>query len=283
VTVSDLRALPARQIAAVVECAGNGRSFLPPPWEGNAFTYGAVGNASWTGASLADVLGPSHVKDGTREIVFVGADRGFEKNVGREIGFERSLPLDVALHPDTLLAYEMNGEPLPIEHGYPVRLIVPGWFGVASVKWLTEVRAQAEPFNGYFQVDRYILPSGNDPPRPLRERGVRAVVTWPVDGATVPAGAVEVRGLAWSGNQPVVRVELSVDGGATWQAAELDAPESAYAWQHWRTTWNAPPRAHTLKVRATDERGRTQPDAAEWNLLGYANNGIQSVSVVAVA
>src|SRR5262249_13632283 len=147
---------PARQIAAVIECAGNGRSFLPPPWEGNAFTYGAVGNASWAGASLADVLGPAHVKDGTREIVFVGADRGFEKNVGREIAFERSLPLDVALHPDTLLAYEMNGEPLPIEHGYPVRLILPGWYGVASVKWLTEVRAQAEPFKGYFQVDRYI-------------------------------------------------------------------------------------------------------------------------------
>src|SRR5262245_29581119 len=139
ITLADLRSLPARRLAAVVECAGNGRSFLPRPWEGNEFTYGAVSNASWTGVSLADVLGPSGLKAGTREVLFVGADRGFEKNVGQEIAFERSLPLDVAMHADSLLVYEMNGEPLPREHGFPVRLLVPGWYGVASVKWLTEI------------------------------------------------------------------------------------------------------------------------------------------------
>src|SRR5262249_47388275 len=161
----------------------------------------------------------------------------------------------------------------PREHGFPVRLLVPGWYGVASVKWLAEIHALDQPFDGYFQVQRYILPNEDRPPTPLTERGVRAVITDPIDGAALRAGPIEVRGLAWSGNQPVQRVELSFDGGATWQPIELGAPESPYAWQRWRTTWHAGPGRHTLKARATDAAGRGQPDAGGWNYLGYANNG----------
>ncbi|HVC33117.1 MAG TPA: sulfite oxidase [Chloroflexota bacterium] len=279
-TLGDVRALPSRTFGATVECAGNGRSFLPPPTEGNPFGYGAVSAATWTGASLRDVLGPEPFTSATREVLFVGADRGFEKNVGAEISFERSLPVEIALHPDTLLVYEMNGEPLPVEHGAPLRLLVPGWYGVASVKWLTEIRALEQPFGGYFQKQRYVIPNEGAEPTPLGERGVRALMIEPGEGAAVPIGAVEVRGLAWSGNQPVERVELSVDGGQTWRSVDLESGSSRYSWQRWHATWTASrPGTHTLKVRATDVKGRTQPDAARWNLLGYANNGVQSVTV----
>jgi DMSO/TMAO reductase YedYZ molybdopterin-dependent catalytic subunit len=279
-TLAELRQLPRRTLGATVECAGNARSFLPPPTEGNQFGYGAVSAASWTGVSLCDVLGPDPFTASTREVLFVGADRGFEKNVGTEIAFERSLPLAVALHPDTLLAYEMNGEPLPAEHGFPVRLLVPGWYGVASVKWLVEIHGLEQPFEGYFQRQRYILPNDGAAPTPLGERRVRAVITQPVDGAIVSPGRIEVRGLAWSGNQPVTSVEISLDGGQTWQETGLETASSPYVWQRWQTTWRVDrPGTYVLKARATDARGRRQPETAEWNLLGYANNGIQSVSV----
>ncbi|HLH74021.1 MAG TPA: sulfite oxidase [Chloroflexota bacterium] len=278
-SLADLHQLPARRIEATVECAGNGRSFFPPPTEGNQFGYGAVSTASWTGVSLVDVLGPNPFKPGTVEVLFTGADHGFEKNVGAEISFQRSLPVDVALHPDTILAYEMNGEPLPIDHGFPVRLLVPSWYGVASVKWLLEIRALDQPFQGYFQVQRYIYPSDHGP-IPLRERRVRAVITQPTPGEVVKMGPVKVRGVAWSGNQPITKVELSTDGGATWYSVDLEPSESPYAWQRWQTVWQATePGSHTLKVRATDASGAVQPEIAAWNLLGYGNNGIQSLAV----
>lgn len=279
-TMTDVRSLPARTFNATVECAGNGRSYLPPPTEGNPFGYGAVSAASWTGASLRDVLGPDPFDHSARDVVFIGADRGFEKNVGAEISFERSLPVEVALHPDTLLAYDMNGEPLPVEHGAPLRLLVPGWYGVASVKWLVEIRAQDKPFEGYFQKQRYVFPNDGAEPTPVRERGVRALITHPTSGDVIPSGAVEVSGLTWSGNQPVKKVELSVDGGQTWQSTDLEVASSPYTWQRWRATWPANRSgAYTLKARATDVAGRVQPESARWNLLGYGNNGIQSVTV----
>lgn len=280
VTLAEIQKLPRRTFHATVECAGNGRSFLPPPTEGNPFGYGAVSTAEWTGASLRDVLGADAFSPATREVVFVGADAGFEKNVGAEISFERSLPVEVALHPDTLLVYEMNGAPLPVEHGAPVRLLVPGWYGVASVKWLVGIRALEQPFEGYFQKQRYVIPDGDAAPTPVRERGVRALITDPVDGAALTAGTVAIRGLAWSGNQPVEKVELSADGGRIWKVAELEAASSPYSWQRWSASLSLDrPGSYTLKVRATDLAGRTQPEAAKWNLLGYANNGIQAVTV----
>jgi DMSO/TMAO reductase YedYZ molybdopterin-dependent catalytic subunit len=277
-TLRDLRSLPSRRVAATMECAGNARSYLPPPTDGNPFKYGAASAAVFTGVPVADVFAGAGLAAGVQEIVFRGADRGFEKNVGGEINFERSLPLDVAMHPDTLLVYEMNGEPLPVDHGYPLRLVVPGWYGVASVKWLVEIEATYRPFDGYFQRLRYILPGGPRP-TPLRERRVRSVIIWPADRQRLKAGPVEVRGLAWSGNRPVARVELSADGGRSWQAVDLEAPDSPYAWQRWRAVWHATPGSHTLQVRAADTAGRTQPEHADWNFLGYANNSIQNVLV----
>jgi DMSO/TMAO reductase YedYZ molybdopterin-dependent catalytic subunit len=279
ITLDDLKRLPTRCLNAALECAGNGRSFLPQPWEGNAFGYGAVSAASWTGARLAELLSQAKVSDSAIELVFVGADSGFEKKVGHEISFERSLPVAIALHPDTLLVYEMNGAPLPVEHGGPVRLLVPGWYGVASVKWLVEIKAIDHRFAGFFQRQKYILPRGSDEPTPLTERRVRALITHPTPDGTPSAGGVDVRGYAWSGNQPVRIVELSVDDGATWRQVDLEAADSPYTWQRWRTEWLAAPGTYRLKVRATDNIGRTQPDEPEWNFLGYANNAIQVVPV----
>jgi DMSO/TMAO reductase YedYZ molybdopterin-dependent catalytic subunit len=277
--LAGLRRLPTRKLTAVMECAGNGRSYLPQPWEGNPFGYGAVSAAAWTGVSLAEVLRPVGVEPAVRELVFVGADGGFEKKVGSEIRFERSLPLDVALHPDTMLVYEMNGAPLPTEHGGPVRLLVPGWYGVASVKWLVEIQAIDHRFAGFFQRQKYILPSGAAEPTPLTERRVRALITSPSSDDRIVAGPLEVRGFAWSGNQPIQRVDLSVDGGATWQPTDLDDADGPYNWQRWSTSWLAQPGQFNLMVRATDTSGRTQPTTPEWNLLGYANNAIQVVPV----
>jgi DMSO/TMAO reductase YedYZ molybdopterin-dependent catalytic subunit len=280
ITFADLLRLPARTLDAVVECAGNGRSFFPPPTEGNQFGYGAVSAASWTGVPLREVLGPDPFAPGTCEVLFIGADRGFEANVGAEIAFERSLPVDIALHPDTLLVYAMNGAPLPAVHGAPVRLLVPGWYGVASVKWLVEIRGLTAAFDGYFQKDRYIMPTREGGTEPLRERLVRSLIIHPVDRAVLPGGEIEMRGLAWAGNQAVSVVEVSVDGGKSWQQAELDSAASPYAWRRWRLVWRpSQPGVYVLKSRATDAAGRTQPEVAPWNYLGYANNGIQSVTV----
>jgi DMSO/TMAO reductase YedYZ molybdopterin-dependent catalytic subunit len=277
--LTQLKLLPARHLTAVMECAGNGRSFLPQPWEGNPFGYGAVSAAAWTGVSLAEVLRRADVKPAARELVFAGADRGYEKKVGGEIRFERSLPVDVAEHQDTMLVYEMNGAPLPTEHGGPVRLLVPGWYGVASVKWLVEIRAIDHQFAGFFQRQKYIMPSGGAEPTPLTERRVRALITFPTSDDRLVAGQQVIRGFAWSGNQPVQRVELSVDGGATWQLTDLESADSAYSWQRWQTIWLAQPGQFQIMVRATDTAGRAQPTEPEWNLLGYANNAIQIVPV----
>jgi len=278
-SLSDLRKLPARRIQATMECAGNGRSFFPPPTEGNQFGYGAVSTSSWTGVSLRDMLGPNPFRPGTVEVMFQGADHGFEKNVGSDIFFQRSLPVEIALHPDTTLAYEMNGEPLPVDHGFPVRLLIPSWYGVASVKWLTEIQALDQPFQGYFQVRRYIYPTDNGP-IPLRERRVRALITQPTADAVLTTGRVELHGVAWSGDQPITRVELSTDDGATWANVDLERSASPYAWQRWQAVWTvSQPGHYTLKVRATDASGNAQPEAAAWNLLGYGNNGIQALPV----
>jgi DMSO/TMAO reductase YedYZ molybdopterin-dependent catalytic subunit len=279
INLETLKNLPTRYLTAAMECAGNGRSFLAQPWEGNPFTYGAVSAASWTGVRLADVLQSTGLGDAVGEIVFVGADAGFEKKVGKEIPFERSLPIEIALHPDTLLVYEMNGVPLPAEHGGPVRLLVPGWYGVASVKWVAEIKAIEGRFKGFFQFQKYILPNGTPDPTPLTERRVRALITSPTADDKLVAGPHDVRGLAWSGNQPVQTVELSDDDGASWRTVDLEPSDSPYGWQRWRTRWQAQPGVHSLKVRATDCIGRVQPDVSDWNLLGYANNAVQVVAV----
>lgn len=273
-TYGELRALPSRTLLVTLECAGNGRAYFPARAEGEPWEYGAVSTAEWTGVPLVALLARPGVSATAREILFEGADAGHVPDAGGAIPFARSLPLARALHPDTLLAYAMNGEALPPAHGFPARLIVPGWYGMAAVKWLTRITAIATPFAGFYQADRYVMahPERGETTRvPLTTVAVRALFTAPAEGETLPPGRRVVRGLAWSGAAVVDRVEVSADGGARWEPAAFTSEPARYAWRRWEYLWGAVASGPaTLMCRATDAQGNTQPMEAEWNRLGYA-------------
>jgi DMSO/TMAO reductase YedYZ molybdopterin-dependent catalytic subunit len=282
-TYDDIVALPSRSLPITMECAGNGRASLHPKAPGEQWTYGAVSTAWWLGVPLRTVLDAAGLLDGVKEILFAGADRGVVKEGAAPIPFERSLPLEKALHPDTLLAYGMNGEPLSAAHGFPMRLIVPGWYGVASVKWITRVEALTECFAGYFQAERYVMVHPESHPStstPLTTMRVRSLITNPLPDAVLTPGTHVIEGLAWSGVAPIRSVEISTAGGMTWSAAETISEPLPYAWQRWRYVWQAKgPGQIKLCSRAVDAAGSTQPTDPEWNCLGYSNNAVQVVPV----
>ncbi len=282
-SLAQIQALPKRTLLVTLECAGNGRTAIEPLPPGTPWAVGAVGTAHFGGAALCDVLRAARPRAETREILFRGADRG-EVEKGRVESYERSLPLQQALRADTLLCYEMNGRPLPREHGFPLRLIVPGWYGVASVKWLTQISALSEPFRGFYQYDRYVYlgEAGVADYTPLARMRPRALIALPLDQATIRAGLIEVRGTAWSGEAPLQRVDVSVDEGRTWEPVELDPSDSAYAARAWCFRWRATSGRYTLMVRARDQAGGAQPLESCKNVLGYGNNVVQRVRVTVV-
>jgi len=216
-------------------------------------------------------------------VLFTGLDRGVEG--GEEQWFQRSLSVEDALHPDVILAYELNGAPLPPQHGFPLRLLVPGWYGMANVKWLGRIAQLDQPFTGYQQARGYRMrASEDDAGAPLSRMLPRALMIPPgipefmTRERTVAAGACELAGRAWSGHAAIAGVEVRVDDG-DWQAATLGGELGPWAWRGWRFTWDATPGAHVLACRARDESGLVQPDEASWNVGGYANNGVQRVTV----
>lgn len=280
-SLPELRRFPECTLAVTLECAGNGRARMTPVPPGTPWGYGAAATASFTGTPLTTVVERAGLRPDTVEILFVGADAG-DVAPGRPTEFGRSLPVTDALHPDVLLAWEMNGEPLSAAHGSPLRLVVPGWYGVASVKWLVSIEALAAPYGGYFQREKYVYVGerGMSDGMPVRRMRVRAVIARPADGEVVEQGPIEIAGSAWSGAAPVVRVEVSGDGGRSWSEAELGRPPSSYAASPWRLEWAPPsPGTHTLAARATDDSGNTQPLEPVWNAQGYGNNAVQRVIV----
>ena len=273
VTLEAVRALPARTLAVTLECAGNGRRFVDPAAPGEQWGLGAVGTAEWTGAPLQAVLERAWLPSAV-EVLFRGADEGAPKDLGRRIAYERSLPIEIAGGDDILVAYAMNGQPIAREHGGPLRLIVPSWYGMASVKWLGEIRVLERPFAGFFQKDRYVIEG-----RPLRSIEPRAVIVWPADGADVAGGGpLEVRGYAWSGRAPLERVELSESGGRPLASTTLPVA-TPYAWREFAFRVSLGPGDHVLIARATDRGGNTQPLSPRWNALGYANNAVRPVRI----
>src|SRR5258708_24163382 len=231
----DLMRLPAETAVVTLECAGNGRVQFRPRTPGVQWAEGAVGTAEWVGPRLADVLERAGIRRGAREVIFGGADRGTVDASRQPIRFERSLTVADALESGALLAYAMNGEPLPARHGYPVRLVVPGWYAVASVKWLTEIRVVEEPFNGFFQAAHYVYErnrGGATTADPVRLQLVRALITRPGSGEQLACGGLTVRGVAWSGTAPIERVEVSV-AGSPWRKARLAGAAAAHGWQQW--------------------------------------------------
>jgi DMSO/TMAO reductase YedYZ molybdopterin-dependent catalytic subunit len=283
-SLADLRAMPAVTRRVTMECAGNGRALLDPRPVSQPWLLEAVGTSDWTGVAVADLLAQVDVADGAVEIVFSGADRGIEHGV--EQHYQRSLPLDVATGPDAMLAYAVNGVALPPQHGYPLRLIVTGWYGMTNVKWLASMTAVTVPFTGYQQESSYRLRQREDEAgAPLTRMLPRALMLPPgipdflTRARQVRAGEHQLSGRAWSGRAPVTSVAVSADGGNTWFDAEVEPPTRHAVWQEWRAEWRAGRGSHELCCRATDAAGTTQPIAPPWNVGGYANNAVQRITV----
>ena len=274
-TLGELRSLPSRRLVVTLECAGNGRRFLEPPTPGEQWGLGAVGTAEWTGVPLRAVLERVRPRRDAVEVLFVGADRGVPTGLSKTIAFERSLPLADAMGDDVIVAYAMNGAPLPPEHGAPLRLVVPRWYGVASVKWLAEIRVLTAPFEGFFQKDRYVIDG-----QPLRTIAPRAVITEPADGGSVPRATLTVRGRAWSGRAPIDSVEVSSDNGYSWHPGTLGAQASPYAWREWTATIEPGVRDElAILAYAGTVEGEEQPTKPVHNALGYANNAARPIRV----
>jgi DMSO/TMAO reductase YedYZ molybdopterin-dependent catalytic subunit len=282
-SLDDLRARPAVTRAVTMECAGNGRARFEPHIVSQPWLLEAVGNAEWTGVPVSHVLEEAGVPASAVEVLFTGLDRGVEGGV--EQAYQRSLTLEEA-GDGPLLAYAINGEPLPPQHGFPLRLLVPGWYGMTSVKWLAAIEAIDEPFAGYQQTVGYRMRSHEDDPgTPVTRIMPRALMVPPgipdfmSRERALEAGTVTVQGRAWSGWGPIEAVEFSANGGASWSEAALGAEPAPGAWRGWSVDWEAQPGEHELCCRARDAAGNEQPVDAPWNVGGYANTSVQRVRV----
>src|SRR5579875_9751 len=277
-SLADLRALPWREIVLTLECAGNRRTLQRPIPPGVPWQTGAVSTARFAGVPLAAVLQLAGVRAEARHIRMEGADRcPTDEGV---TPFARSIPIDLALQETTLLALEMNGVPLPPEHGAPLRVVLPGFYAMNAVKWLARLTAHAEPEPGHFQTRDYLLWHGEgdagDEIGPMR---VMAAIASPAAGSRIAAGRVLIRGMAWTGTGVVARVDVSTDGGRSWQEARLTSAAVPGVWRLWEHEWVATPGTHTLLARATDTAGHIQPATVPPNRKGYANNAIVPVTV----
>jgi DMSO/TMAO reductase YedYZ molybdopterin-dependent catalytic subunit len=277
-----LRARPRVTHTVTLECAGNGRARLDPRPISQPWLVEAVGTAEWTGTPLAGVLDDAGIAPGTVELVFTGADHGIEK--GYEHDYARSLPLEEARRGEVLLAYEMNGRPLEPQHGFPLRLLVPGWYGMTHVKWLSRIDAVTTPFDGYQQRVAYWYKQDaaeqGDPVQRIRPRALMSPPGFPdffTRRRTVERGGVELAGRAWSGHGAITRVEVGIDGA--WLDAALAPPLGPHAWRRWTCAWDAAPGDHVLTCRATDASGLVQPVDPPWNVQGMGNNLVQRVDV----
>lgn len=290
-TMEDLKKLPAVQLVSVVECAGNGRGFYEPAVPGVQWTTGSVGNGRWRGVRLADVLKQAGIKDSARQILFDGAD----VPIGTMPDFQRSIPVKKALDGNTLLAYEMNGETLPVKHGFPLRVVAPGWASDSWVKWLASIRVLDKEHDGFWMKSAYrhpgkpVAPGIAVPPdqmQPVTSLRVKSVIASPVDGAQVITGKLlTIRGVAWAGDGgPVTAVDVSIDNGRTWMPGSLDSGQrTQFGWRQWAFNWTPSQEAYyTILARARDQAGNTQPLYQEWNPSGYLWNVVPRVGVNAV-
>jgi DMSO/TMAO reductase YedYZ molybdopterin-dependent catalytic subunit len=284
-TLDDLRKMPSATVTSTLECAGNGRAFFDPPVAGIQWTRGAVGTARWTGVRLADVLKRAGVKSTGRFVTMNGADRA----LGTMPDFVRQVPMDKAMQSDTILAYDMNGQPIPALHGFPLRAIIPGWEGAYSVKWLTSLRVLDKEFDGFWVATGYRYPTKRVAPgstvdpkdmAPLTGLVVKSLITRPLEGAVVPPGKVEVAGFAWAGETDIARVDVSADAGATWQPARLTGEQAKYTWRRFEHAFDATKaESYVILSRATDVNGRTQPVTPAWNPSGYLWNAPDAVRI----
>lgn len=287
----DLRKLPAQTKPILLECAGNGRAHLVPKAKGLLWESGAVGTAEWTGVPLSTVLEMAGINQDAVEVILQGADEGEiadEPKSPGKIPFERSLPLKKAMQPEVFLAYQMNGKDLTREHGYPVRAIVGGWYGMAAVKWLSRISVTTSRYQGFWQSLEYAnwqRVDGRPTLVPVTTIAVKASIARPSLSEAVPAGnPYRVFGVAWSGESEIAQVEVSCDSGKNWTEAKLLGESTPFAWRLWEHTWNVPanPGRVTLMARATDQAGHTQPVSHDRDRRNYMINFITPVEVEVV-
>lgn len=282
-SINDIQALPQQTLPVTLECAGNGRSGLSPRTHSMPWGYEAVSTSEWTGTPLAPLIERAQPKSDTVEFSFIGADRGFDKGV--EHTFGRSLTVEQIASLNVLLVHTMNGQPLLPQHGAPLRIIVPGWYGMASVKWLTTIDALNTPYQGFQQVRTYrYRDHKDDAGYPVTSIRVKSLISppgipdWVTRLRHVSAGPVNMIGRAWSGSgASIANVEFY--NGKDWQPTTLTPPKGQFGWTQWTTEWNATPGEHVLSCRATDAHGETQPLEPRWDASGFGNNAVQKMPV----
>ncbi|PYX46791.1 MAG: sulfite oxidase-like oxidoreductase [Acidobacteria bacterium] len=283
-TLADLSKLESHSLVNTLECAGNGRSLHRPQVPGIQWGKGAVSTARFSGPRLRDVLERAGIKSTGKHVMF----RGVDEVPGKVPPFIRSIPIEKALDSDTLIATQMNGSALTRHHGFPARALVPGWIGAASCKWLTEIKILDSEFVGNFMSPGYRFP--NQPGKPgeavkpedthvLTALNVKSVISGPLDGASLKAGKITINGAAWAGEANIAKVELSTDGGTTWNLAQLGHDQSRYSWRLWSFSWRAKSGDYSILSRATDSQGRIQPDTPVWNPSGYFYNAVDQVKI----
>ena len=283
-TLDEIKSRPRLTQRVTMECAGNGRMSLSPRPLSQPWGVEAVGNGEWTGTPLRPLLAELGLLEGAQEVVFSGSDSGIENEI--EQRYERSLDLTEAMRDEVMLVYELNGQPLPPQHGFPLRLVVPGWYGMGNVKWLSCITVVDQPFEGYQNAYAYRMRMEPDekgtPVSRIRPRALMVPPGVPEffsRDRTVEVGATPLTGRAWSGFGPIHRTEVTTDGGLTWADAELEPQMDRYGWVGWSYQWDAIPGHHLLGCRATDSEGNCQPIEAEWNLGGYGGNAVHWITV----
>ncbi|WP_319589253.1 sulfite oxidase [uncultured Desulfobulbus sp.] len=266
-------------VANTFECSGNGRSLLNEKARGNPWTVGGVGNAVYGGVWLRDILQQSGLKSSGKYVSFEGQDQPLGS---AGIKFIRSIPLEKAMS-TTLLAYEMNGEPLPLQHGYPLRALALGWSGANCVKWLRKINVLDRPYEGFFMDNVYrIFQKGEDSKsgEVVTKLKIKSFITQPLQGEELGVGAVVILGAAYAGEADVERVEVSLDNGNSWAEAQFIGPHEKFAWRQWQYIWDVKEKGeYTLMCRAIDSQGNSQPMDADWNVLGYGNNGVKEHAI----
>lgn len=280
----DIIRMPSKTLVLPLECAGNKRAYFNPEVYGEQWKDGAISQGIWKGVPLANLLNYSGLKRTNTEVVFEAYDYGKRNDLEGTFFYARSLPIQKALHPDTLIAYELNGDPIPFKHGYPLRLLVPQWYGMASVKWIKRIIVIDQHFMGPFQeidYNYYPYKDSDVGKKPVTIINVSSIIQWPLSNSILDTGEHIIEGIAWTGSGIITEVEISTDGGKNWSKAKLSQDLSQpYSWTFWKFNWRVPKKGeYLIQSRARDSYGRTQPFKALWNRKGYGYNAVYSIKL----
>jgi DMSO/TMAO reductase YedYZ molybdopterin-dependent catalytic subunit len=281
-TYQQLIRMSWKDITVCLECAGNKRAHYKPKVFGEQWEEGAISQAVWKGVPLRELLRLCGIESSAKEVVFEGYDYGPRTDMEGVFSYARSLPLEKALHSDTIIAYEFNGNPIPYQQGHPLRLIVPHWYAMASVKWLRKITVIDHKFKGPFQTVDYVYYPRKDndiEKKPVTAIQVNSIIQQPLDWSALDSGTYHIIGIAWTGTGAVTNVEISVDGGTSWDQAVIQSNvDRPYGWTNWSYVWNVQHKGeYTLLCRASDSFGHVQPLNAAWNRKGYGYNAVSRV------